>query len=184
MEKYLVYYCEDSDRELKKAVNRVLRKLKISQDDEYLSIAHSVLLDVWKNFHKRPDNYDFDTYLRMCLENRFKSELTSQNRIKRKAEKDAISIEQSISDGLTLEDVIPNTSPGIEDVVFAETETLSPKVKRYLDSLTNREKRIAELIMSGKSGTEITMILGIPRKKFEEIMADMRSYERARILIS
>lgn len=180
---YLDFYCRNEAINLKQLVNSVLAELHIKTLDreECYSIANTVLFEVWKDFHKRPENFDFKIYFRMCLKNRLKTELTAQNRIKRQCDKNTVSIYDEIEDGLTLGDVLSG-SQSVEEILFPDDEELSERTVRYLAVLPKKEKMIARYLMDGKSGTEIAELMGLTRKRYEELLADMRSYERARLL--
>ena len=140
---YLQQYYADGGSLLQKTVKRVCAKLRISLNDDYYSLANEVFLQVLEKFKEKPEDYSFDIYLRMCLANRIKSELTAQNRLKRKGNINPVSFDVEI-EGVTLAEIIPDVGNSVEEIVFRKREhQLSEKTKNYLKHLTRTERQIA-----------------------------------------
>lgn len=186
MDYYITLYFADCGRILQKTVEQIILKLGFPCGDinDWVSIADEVFPAVVDKFKEKPDEFNFDKYLRMCLENRFKSEMTRRNREKRKGETEGISTESLVSgtDGLTISDMIEDAGHSVEEILFPEHEELSDKTRRYIEHLTPTEKRVAAYLMEGKNLQEIKSLMGLTQKKIDRLMARMRSWEYTRIL--
>ena len=183
---YITLYFADCGKILQKTVEQIISKLGFPCGDinDWISIADEVFVAVVEKFKEKPDEFNFDQYLRMCLENRFKSEMTRRNREKRRGETQAASMESPVpgTDGLTVSDLIEDTGHSVEEILFPEHEELSKKTKRYIEYLTPTEKRVAMYLMEGKNLQEIKSLMGLTQKKIDRLMARMRSWEYTRIL--
>lgn len=181
---YLKLYYGDNCAYMHDLCKRVLAKLQIPWDDEYLGIADFVMADLVERFKTKPDDYDFDRYFMMCFSNKVKTDLTTRNREKRKSNMNAVPLETHIenAEGLTLGDVIPDPDSSVEDIVFPKKNELQERVQKYLDNLSKTERKIADLIMDGMSLQDIPNELGITKSTFNEIMTRMRSYEYTKCL--
>lgn len=182
---YITLYFSNSGKILQKTVEQIIFRLGFPCGDinDWVSIADEVFPAVLEKFEEKPEEYDFDKYLRLCLENRFKSEMTRRNREKRRSESEAISMESLVAgtDGLTIGDMLEDEGHSVEEIIFNDEE-LSGKTKRYIEHLTPTEKRIASYLMHGKSIQEIKSLMGFTQKKMDGIISRMRSWEYTKYL--
>ncbi len=148
--------------------------------DDFYSIGNEVFVEALNRFD--PAQGSFEGYLRKCLSNRIKSELSYRNREKRDFRRTFsldISIEED-GDCITLADMIPDGKPTAEERIVREEAS---KADRYLKALPETERKIAHLIMAGKSYTDIAKILSLTKKEMERKLENMRSYEMSKLLL-
>ena len=124
-------------------------------------------------------NAAFGTYLARSIENSIKTEITRLNAGKRGNGDVPLSLDAPISeeDEGTLADFVPARE--MEDHPL---ET-SDGVKRYMDSLTSRQKEIVRRILDGKSQSEIVAALGISRRELGYELKAIRSEEKRKLLV-
>lgn len=63
-----------------------------------------------------------------------------------------------------------------------EVNVLGENITKYMNSLGDIEKKIAEMFMNGYSSKEIKEDLGISSKQYSEYLADMKSYDKKKLL--
>ena len=107
-DKILDGYYKDNAQKLRAIVDKLLRDFGgISQKDydDFYSLANAVFAGALKQYDAARD---FDGFLYSCLSNRIKTEITRRNRIKRRADMTAISIDTPIGgeSGATIGDTL------------------------------------------------------------------------------
>lgn len=127
----------------------------------------------------------FDTFLYRCIENKIKSYVTSQNRIKRGGgSKHVVRIDDPIDDDsdTTIGDMI--ASPyNLEEVAIENcSKNEKTNADRYMESLTKTERMIVRMIMAKIPYNEIRSRLNLSKTEFDDHMANIRSSDRKRIL--
>ena len=175
-------------QKLHKMVDKVLFKLKFDVDNEdFYSLANEIFVDVIKRYDK---SQDFDGFLYSCLMNKFKTEMTRRNRQKRQADKMAISWETPLDNesGLTVGDKIKDTKKAehydIDKTFFEDDgEKYSEKMLLYISRLSNIQKEVVKLIISGYSVEEIKQILHITQKQYVDCYNAIHSYRNISILM-
>ena len=181
-------YCEDGMRLLKRISNSIFRRfnepIARADYDDFYSLANETL---WKAYNAyNPDmGTSFDGFLRSCLDNRFKSELTRRHRQKPIIDRFTVPLDAVNEDGedCCLLDFIPSGSDTFEEAVKeAGGGQYRDRIHQYIAKLSNQQIAILNLLMDGYRPNEIQRILGISPKKYAENLKTMRSYENVRIL--
>lgn len=178
-----IYYANNA-KKLHSIVDKLLLKFGGLYDkdrDDFYSLANEVFVDVIKRYD---NSQSFDSFLYVCLSNKFKSEITKRNRKKRKADRMSISIDTPMGDeeNSTLKDIIAD-SVDIERQIFEEKEEgYSKKMLLYLDRLSNLQKEVLKLTMAGYLSAEICKILHITDKQYADCQASIHSYRNVSVL--
>lgn len=197
MGKYVDYYCNDNNKELKKLVDPILNNqfgwLPNQYYDDFYSILAQVVWNCENNFEKeRVKTNKFKSYLLSCINNKIKSQLTYMHRDKRclKDDEDKPIYELSLDapvkddDKLTIGDTIQ--SDFNLDMALSEIseDYCSENIMEYLDSLPEKSRSVAKLIMKGYEACDIQNILKITDKQYKDCWNVITSYDRKRILYS
>lgn len=177
-------YYADNAKKLHRMVDRILLKfggLSNKDMDDFYSLANEVFVDALRRYD---NSQSFDGFLYSCLSNRIKSEMTRRNRIKRQADRIAVSIDAPIGgeDGCALEELITD-SLDIEKELFGEINALACKLERYLEKLSKRQKEVLKLLSYCYRSAEIQKMLEITQKEYSDALDGIRSYENIKTLL-
>ena len=184
MDEILITYYSNNAKKLHKIVDRILLKFGGLSDkdlDDFYSLANEVFVDVMARYD---DSQSFDAFLYSCLLNKVKTEMTRRNCEKRKADRMSISIDTPISDdeNLTIGDMIADEF-SIEKELFGENkEGYSRRMSLYLNKLSNLQKEILRLNISGYLPGEIREELHISEKEYADCYSAIRSYKNTKCL--
>ena len=174
-DKILDGYYKDNAQKLRAIVDKLLRDFGgISQKDydDFYSLANAVFAGALKQYDAARD---FDGFLYSCLSNRIKTEITRRNRIKRRADMTAISIDTPIGEsGATIGDTLQSEFDITKEIDRETGLFRDDKVVRYLDRIPVRTRQILEMKMESISASDIKKILKLSDKDYE------RSYRQAR----
>lgn len=166
---YVDFYCKNYNKELKRVVDKILLKkfpwLPQKYYDDFISTAARTVWYCEKRYDETRNN-SFEKYLINSLQRKFKSELTHINRKKRKGENEDISLDAYIEkeEKLTIFDV----------VATKEVADIAPLTQRYLDSLTKKQRQIAELMMQGCNDRDIKAMLRMSNEQYEVAILNMK----------
>lgn len=138
--------------------------------DDFYSVAYETLWMAAKDFDESL-NIEFPKWLHSCIERKVMTMMTARNRQKRVKWEDKVFINAKISyeSETTIEEVLK--APELE-------ETECTAFDKYYDSLSSRQKKIADLIMLGMTGDEICTALSMTKRRYEILLNDMGSTER------
>lgn len=181
---YLNEYYANNAQKLRNKVDKILTKfggLSQKDYDDFYSLANEVFTDVLKRYD---NSKDFDGFLYSCLLNKIKTEMTSRNREKRKADRMAVSIETPIGEdgNITIGELIPDNTI-IEEVIFKKNvEVYGEKTLIYLSRLSNLQKMVLNLTIIGYSPKEIIEELHITSKQYADCNAAIHSYKNISVL--
>ena len=177
------YYDNDGIK-IRKLVDKILLRLRFNiYNGDFYSLANEIFLDALCRYDGKSKFY---TFLYTCLFQKFKTEMTRSNRIKRTADKTAISFEKmlyddedftlldTISDGKTVENVIFNSN---------DKEFYSEKMTTYLNKLSSTQRSVLELMSIGYTQNEILLELHIDEKTYNDSVIAIRSYRNIMILL-
>lgn len=175
-DKILDGYYKDNAQKLRAIVDKLLRDFGgISQKDydDFYSLANAVFAGALKQYDAARD---FDGFLYSCLSNRIKTEITRRNRIKRRADMTAISIDTPIGgeSGETIGDTLQSEFDITKEIDRETGLFRDDKVVRYLDRIPVRTRQILEMKMESIPASDIKKILKLSDKDYE------RSYRQAR----
>ena len=184
MEQILITYYENNAKKLHKTVDKILLKFGGLSDkdvDDFYSLANEVFVDVMRKYD---DSQPFDTFLYSCLLNRIKTEMTTRNCEKRKADIMSISIDLPIGDdeNTTIGDMIADNFT-VEKALFDEDEKgYSRRMLLYLSRLSNLQKEVLRLNMAGYHPGEIREELHISEKQYTDCNEAIHSYRNVSVL--
>ena len=179
-------YYQNNGKRLHIMVDKILLKLHFHDVDheDFYSLANEIFIDVIERYD---GERSFDGFLYSCLVNKFKSEMTKRNRLKRQADRESISIHSCVldnDDGCTLEDIIPDNSVNIEkDYIEENREEFSDAMKLYLSRLSALQIEVLKLISVGYVASAIREELHITQKQYEDCYNAIHSYRNVAVLI-
>lgn len=185
MDQILNTYYANNARKLRRIVDKILFKfggLYNKDKDDFYSLANEVFVDAMRRYD---GIQSFDGFLYSCLKNKILTEITCRNREKRKADRMAVSIDAPVwdEDGCTLGELIAD-SFDMEEEIFGtdEKEIFSKKTLLYLSKLSNLQKEVLGLIITGYFPNEIRVALHISEKQYIDCTAAIHSYKNVSIL--
>lgn len=176
-------FFENNEEMLKSMIDKILYKLGFDvEKSDFYSLGSEIFLDALCRYDKKQD---FNGFLYSCLTNKFKTEMTRRNRIKRQADRNSISIDTPLNDknDSTIGDFLrsnSNVESEVEEKDIAETE--DENIKEYLSQLSKTQENIAKLIMQDFSPDEIKEKLNLSDDEYKRAWKVMNSYEKKRIL--
>ncbi len=181
-EKIVNMFFENDEEMLKNMVDKILYKLGFDvEKSDFYSLGSEIFLDVLCRYN---EIQDFNGFLYSCLTNKFKTEMTRRNRIKRQADRNSISIDTPI--GEDEESTIGNMIASkytVEKELFEENEEgYSNKMKNYLNKLSTLQREVLRLISIGFSPCEILEELHINQKMYEDCYNAIHSYRNISLL--
>lgn len=185
MQEIIEKYYQDNASKLRTMVDKILFKLRFTDVDseDFYSLANEIFVDVIKRYDGKQD---FNGFLYSCLTNKFKTEMTRRNRLKRQADKMALSLEEKVGnseDGITIGESIADPKT-VESEFFEESEeSYSKKMCKYLSRLSNIQKEVLHLISIGYMPSEILEELHINQKMYEDCYNAIHSYRNIDILL-
>lgn len=184
IEEILELYSKNEMRKLKQICYPMLIKIGgISECDydDFYSIANRTLWLAAKSFDEsKHDN--FEIFLKGCIARKFKTELTDRNRKRRIKSSHIDSLDRPMSeDSNVLFGEILDSGFSIENEI---EDFRNDNVDRYLDSLSPKQRKIAELIVSGYTVPDIKVMLNIDDARMSLCLDKMRSFEKRIILQS
>ena len=183
-ERILHFYCDNEMSKLKNLCNKILyniQKKDIYDYDEFYSIALEELTKAIDCYN--PDNKlgaKFETFLSIILSRKFMSEFSKKGRKKRGDGAQTVSLDSLVNDGETsILETIASPINIEKELVMGEH---SEELEKYLKLLSNKQRKLAELIMEGYSIEEAKVKLKLGRKETENMLKFMRSYEKKKVL--
>ena len=184
LEHIIATYYANGAKKLQQMSDKVLIKLKFFDvdKDEFYSLADEIFFNAIRSYVGKSD---FNGFIYSCLLNKFKTYMTRSNRVKRKADKLAISIETPIGeDGeSTIGDTLQDKRT-VESEFFGENEeTFSPEMMKYLSRLSPLQREVLHLISIGYTPNEILGELHINKKMYDDCYNAIHSYRNISILM-
>ena len=183
-DKILDGYYKDNAQKLRAIVDKLLRDFGgISQKDydDFYSLANAVFAGALKQYDAARD---FDVFLYSCLSNRIKTEITRRNRIKRRADMTAISIDTPIGgeSGASIGDTLQSEFDITKEIDRETGLFRDDKVVRYLDRIPVRTRQILEMKMESIPASDIKKILKLSDKDYERYYRQARFFDYTSIL--
>lgn len=177
-------YYENNAKKLYKMVDKVLVKLKFFDvdKDEFYSLANEIFFNAIRSYDGKSD---FNGFIYSCLLNKYKTYMTRSNRVKRRADKLAISIETPIGEDSesTIGDMLRDKRT-VESEFFGENEeTFSPEMMKYLSRLSPLQREVLRLISIGYTPNEILGELHINKKLYDDCYNAIHAYRNIEILM-
>lgn len=179
-ERVLHFYCDNQMRQLKLLSDGVLKRLGRDGEndkDEYYSIANMELFKAVETYD--PDNIwgaTFKTFLSTNLLNKFRTEMTSRTRKKRFNGVPLVYLDEKVSglDEITIKDTL-SSDIDIENQIIGG---ISDEVEKYLNSLSPKQRQLAEYVMDGYSIGEAALLMNLSKPKVDNMLKLMRRYEK------
>ncbi len=168
MPDYLGQYYANNGERLKKMVDSILINFGGIYDkdkDDFYSIGNEVFTSVLKTY--RDGKQSFGSYLRNCISNRIKTEITRRNAAKRTA--DIVPITSINEDGEESEIDVASDFNLEEDILSEES------AKIIYNNLSSLGKRIIQLRLQNKTDIEIKKELGITTADLNNELKKMQS---------
>lgn len=182
-EKIVNMFFENDEAMLKNMIDKILYKLGFDVDkSDFYSLGSEIFLD---SLCRYDETQDFNGFLYSCLTNKFKTEMTRRNRIKRQADRNSISIDTPIGEDedSTIGDMIASKYT-IEKELFEENEEgYSNKMQNYLNRLSTLQQEVLRLISVGFSPCEIIEELHINKKMYNDCYNAIHSYRNIVVLM-
>lgn len=184
MDRILITYYANNAKKLHKMVDKILLKFGGLSDkdlDDFYSLANEVFVDVMRRYD---GSQSFDGFLYSCLLNKIKTEMTSRNREKRKADRMSISIDTPIGDdeNSTIGDMIADDITVEKEVFEKNEEGYSKRMLIYLSRLSSLQKEVLRLNIAGYLPGEIREELHISEKQYADCYAAIHSYRNVSVL--
>ncbi|MBC5688148.1 hypothetical protein H8S37_04265 [Mediterraneibacter sp. NSJ-55] len=181
---YTEIYYKNNAKKLHKLVDQILKKFGgISQKDmdDFYSLANEVFVDVLKRYDREQK---FEAFLYSCLYKKIMTEITRRNRQKRKADRIACSIDQTIcvTEGkdISLVEMIQDNKT-LENDIFEQM--YSDNIAAYMEKLSTTQQAVLRLLVYQYKPNEILNQLKITRKEYVNCLQVIKSYENIRILM-
>lgn len=151
--------------------------------DDFYSKANIELWKATESFDETK-GVPFHSYLISCLNRKFMTEMTGLNREKRKGDRQSSSLDAPIGedDGTTLGEVLASDFNLEESAINKIDLSASENTQKYLGSLSEKQRGIAELIMDGYKPSEIKEKLNITENEYVSNLKDMKTFEKAMML--
>ena len=156
MSDYLEYYYANNGEKLKKMVDGIIVNFGGIYDkdkDDFYSIGNEVFVSALKTY--KDGKQSFGSYLRNCISNKVKTEISRRNATKRKAEVESLDCEESPIDV-------------VDDKDFEEELLSEESAREMFESLSKTGQKIISLRIQNKSDVEIKEELGLTNRQFEE----------------
>lgn len=175
-------YFEKDGKKLYAMIDKILFKLKFDvEKSDFYSLGSEIFLDALCRYDNKQE---FNGFLYSCLTNKFKTEMTRRNRIKRQADKMAISWDTPIGDddSGTVGDMVSDGKTVESEIFVEEKVEWRREVREYLEKLSPLQRQIAFLLSDNNTPDEICEELHITMKHFDNSLKRILADERIRPL--
>lgn len=208
IEKFVNPYYEDNAKKLHMVVNKIFYRkyggIAGKDMSEYYSVANDVFTDIVMNRRYNSSEGDFDGFLYGALALGIIDRIKYQQRDRRcmkeyeydesgnlildekgKPKFQIITeayLDAPIGDGdLTLGDRLADDFD-MDREAFVKYEIENSKIEKYLNRLSNRQRKIVELLAASYRANEIQKILHITQREYADAMTGIHSYRNISIL--
>ena len=192
-DEFISYYIGNNASNLYKLIYPMLITKGVSnmEFDDYIGKATDLMCELLDTFDET-NGVPFHNYFKSCLDRRVKTWVCrDSNRLKRRnhvkeIDDDGNELVVFVSD-VSLDTPIGNDDSGgtivdmIEDKGNDKIDN-SERVENYLDTLSDMQKKIANLIINKFSHAEIRERLNIPEEKYAKILSGMNTFDKKIIL--
>lgn len=194
-------YFKNNASELYKMADKVLRNLKFHDVDkeEFYSLASEVfVVEALKNFD---ESQDFEGFLYVCLYNKFCSVMIRSRR-KKRCTRIKVKIKDENGKVIEKEEIVPDVrmdapvgneeksnfgdliaSNNCTEKEVIENGEYSEEMQKYLDKLSNLQRKVLGLNSVGFTKKEIIKKLNINQKIYEDCCSAIHSYRNTRDLM-
>lgn len=155
-------YYEDNAKKLRGVIDGIIVSIGGVYDErereDFYSIGNEVFASIINTYD--PEKSAFPTYLRNCLSNRIKSEISKRTAKKRTAEISSLDSEEAIEVA--------------DDGNFEEEFLSEESAKKMFDTISKVGQKIIRLRLQDKTDTDIKKELGITTRQFEDELKKVR----------
>lgn len=155
-------YYEDNAKKLRGVIDGIIVSIGGVYDErereDFYSIGNEVFASIINTYD--PEKSAFPTYLRNCLSNRIKSEISKRTAKKRTAEISSLDSEEAIEVA--------------DDGNFEEEFLSEESAKKMFGTISKVGQKIIRLRLQDKTDTDIKKELGITTRQFEDELKKVR----------
>lgn len=194
------FYCNDDMRELRKICDYLIGKYNLNSnmyDEDLYSVAIDTLMESVTKYNKKKSK--FKTFLTGNLRRKFSTwmrdnargcrcnvQRDSNGKILKDENGNNIIISNTSfdvpnDDGVDLKEIVASDFD-MEESVLQDDDINSGQAGKYMNSLGGIQREIAQYLYDGYCSAEIKKMLNLEDKEYQEILNDMRSYDKKRIL--
>lgn len=177
-------YCVNEMKKLKQVCYHKIRKIcgdsNTNEDDLY-----SIALDVLRDSAERYDSAkecSFKTFLNHNIQKKFDTYIRDMNRDKRKCPVKMEYLDAPADETVDLCERVASDFNIENELSEKSYFSYNERIVKFLEVLSDRQRKIAELIMQGYAPAEIRQKLKITEKQYTDALKDMKSFEKSRIL--
>lgn len=196
----LNFYCKDNMKELRKICDHLIGKYNLNSnmyDEDLYSVAIDTLVESIVNYNKEKSK--FKTFFTGNLQRKFSTwmrdnargcrcnvQRDSNGKIIKDEKGNNIMIQNASfdipnDDGLDLKEIVASDFD-VEESILRDDDINSGQAGKYIDSLGEIQREIAQYLYDGYCSAEIKEMLNLKDKEYQEILNDMKSYDKKRIL--
>lgn len=187
MGQYVDYYCKNEFRELKKIINPILHKkfpwIAQSEYDDFYSIAANVVWECENNYQNEMGK-SFDNFFIPCLHNKIKQRVTFMNRGKRMFKDNDGNFVHNVSfdtpideDAVSISDFLASDFNVEEEAEDENVDFGDEKVEKYLNGLSDKQRKIVEMKMNGYEAGEIKERLNLNETQYNANCKELVSFK-------
>jgi hypothetical protein len=196
------YYAGNNMRHLRKLCDPIIAKKNLPEmfHDDLYSDAQKVLLETVDSY-KEETGVPFDKYLQSNISKSFWEWSRNSRRLKRcnymygsdgKPLRDKngeqiiitdISLDMPNEEGTDISEKIASEFDLFNEVIGDDIQNVNENLAQYYHSLGPKEKKITSLIAAGYTSDEVKSNLGLSDREYHKLLADMRSYDKKKLII-
>lgn len=178
--RYFEYNTQGRPARLEGMCNKVIKKLGYnnpSEMEEFYSIASEVILDLVQKYDS--SKCKFETLFYNALMNRFKNFIRERNALKRQCEYQALSLDYKTDDEGSIGDTLSSGYSLENDVLELDK---SDKLDRYFDTLSRKQRKVAQGLMEGNTPQDIMSDMNITQPEYNDLLAGLKQFDKISIL--
>lgn len=181
VQQILTMYYENNAQKLRRMADNILCRFGGISDKDYhdfYSIANEVFTDVMRKYN---GEQPFHGFLYSCLLNKFKSEMTARNRLKRLSDRNTLSIDTpvGVERDISLGDLIPSDFDIEQFLIHRIDGDSDDRVELFLSSLNTLQRQIIRMKMAQIPVSEIKRRLGLSDSRY---VNNMKSIKQSRAI--
>ena len=188
VEDYTKKYYANNAKRLRVVVDQIIKRFGgITDPDDFYSLANEVFVDVIVRYD---DRGNFDSFLYSCLDRKIRTEMTRRNRDKRKKyarDKDGKKVigddgKPVITPDVCIDAPIDDSGTTYADILQVREVRRDVRqddaIERYKESLSPKQRQIAEYLGQGFKPVEICKIMNITEERYTILFEQMSSFDK------
>lgn len=171
-------YFQNNASKINNLVKKIIVKyggIKPYEYEDFYDIANEHIYNALLTWN--PEQCPFDAYFYMILQRKIKTEITRRNRIMRKIDREAISVD-AIGEGDDAYTIADNVD--IERRMCNAEFSLG--LREYLTRLPSNAKKIVVLLIDGYDSKSICKIIGISKDMYDNYMSVIKDPDNIMLL--